>query len=50
MEQCLRMAKTVGAADHVDKFLASIRDELPPELDLTVEGIVDRITRPQQAI
>jgi DNA-binding MarR family transcriptional regulator len=28
--------------DHVDRFLDSIRDELP-ELDLTVEGIVDRI-------
>jgi DNA-binding MarR family transcriptional regulator len=28
--------------DHVDRFLESIRDELP-ELDLTVEGIVDRI-------
>lgn len=29
-------------ADHVDRFLESIRDELP-DLDLTVEGIVDRI-------
>jgi DNA-binding MarR family transcriptional regulator len=39
------MAKTVPARlDHVDRFLASIRDELPPDLDLTVEGIVDRIT------
>jgi DNA-binding MarR family transcriptional regulator len=28
--------------DHVDRFLESIRDELP-DLDLTVEGIVDRI-------
>ena len=28
--------------DHIDRFLDSIRDELP-ELDLTVEGIVDRI-------
>ncbi len=28
--------------DHVDRFLESIRDELP-NLDLTVEGIVDRI-------
>jgi DNA-binding MarR family transcriptional regulator len=38
------MAKTVEEQlDHVDRFLASIRDELPPDLDLTVEGIVDRI-------
>jgi DNA-binding MarR family transcriptional regulator len=29
--------------DHVDRFLASIRDELPQDLDITVEGIVDRI-------
>ncbi len=28
--------------DHVDSFLESIREELP-DLDLTVEGIVDRI-------
>ena len=28
--------------DHIDSFLDSIREELP-ELDLTVEGIVDRI-------
>jgi DNA-binding MarR family transcriptional regulator len=39
------MAKTVEEQlDHVDRFLASIRDELPPDLDLTVEGIVDRIS------
>ncbi len=30
--------------DHVDRFLASIEDELPPGLDLTVEGIVERIS------
>ncbi len=29
--------------DHVDRFLDEIRDELPPELDFVVEGIVDRI-------
>jgi DNA-binding MarR family transcriptional regulator len=29
--------------DHVDSFLDSIREELPASLDLTVEGIVDRI-------
>ena len=28
--------------DHIDRFLESIREELP-DLDLTVEGIVDRI-------
>ncbi len=30
--------------DHIDKFLSSIAKELPPDLDLTVEGIVDRIS------
>jgi DNA-binding MarR family transcriptional regulator len=35
------MAET--AKDHVDRFLDEVRDELPPELDLTVEGIVDRV-------
>ena len=29
--------------DHVDRWLAEIREELPGNLDLTVEGIVDRI-------
>jgi DNA-binding MarR family transcriptional regulator len=29
--------------DHVDRFLDEIRDELPADVDLTVEGIVDRI-------
>jgi DNA-binding MarR family transcriptional regulator len=39
------MAKTPNQElDHCDRFLASIRDELPPDLDLTVEGIVDRIS------
>jgi len=32
----------VTQRDHVDRFLESIREELP-DLDLTVEGIVDRI-------
>ena len=37
------MARSTEAQrDHVDRFLESIRDELP-DLDLTVEGIVDRI-------
>lgn len=30
-------------SDHVDRFLEEIRDELPTTVDLTVEGIVDRI-------
>ena len=29
--------------DHVDRFLEEIRDELPADLDLEVEGIIDRI-------
>ena len=29
--------------DHVDTFIDEIKDELPPELDLTVEGAVERI-------
>ena len=29
--------------DHVDRFLDEIKDELPEDLDLVVEGIVDRI-------
>src|SRR4029079_5840848 len=33
---------TESQRDHVDRFLESIREELP-DLDLTVEGIVDRI-------
>jgi DNA-binding MarR family transcriptional regulator len=39
------MAKTVEEQrDHVDRFLESILEELPADLDLTVEGIVDRIS------
>jgi DNA-binding MarR family transcriptional regulator len=34
--------KTEIERDHIDRFLDSIREELP-DLDLTVEGIVDRI-------
>ena len=29
--------------DHIDKFIEEIKDELPPELDLGVEGAVERI-------
>src|ERR1700756_5921733 len=32
-----------GEGDHVDNFLGEISADLPPDLDLTVEGIVDRI-------
>lgn len=32
-----------GDRDHVDSFLEEISADLPPGLDLTVEGIVDRI-------
>jgi len=34
---------TETATDHVDKWLEEIRAELPGDLDLTVEGVVDRI-------
>lgn len=39
------MSETVDTEqrDHIDQWLESIRDELPADLDLTVEGIVDRI-------
>ena len=36
-------AKPTAATDHVDRWLEEIRSELPPDLDLTVEGVVDRI-------
>ena len=29
--------------DHVDSFLDEIGADLPPDLDLTVEGIVERV-------
>src|SRR5437773_11289391 len=32
-----------GERDHVDRFLDEIRDELPADVDLTAEGIVDAI-------
>ena len=32
-----------GERDHVDSFLEEISADLPSDLDLTVEGIVDRI-------
>ncbi len=34
------MAKTAEQRDHVDRFIESIRSELPPDIDLTVEGTV----------
>ena len=36
------MAQEVNEQDHVDRFLVTIAEQLP-DLDLTVEGIVDRI-------
>ena len=36
-------ARATKATDHVDRWLDEIRSELPPDLDLTVEGIVDRV-------
>jgi DNA-binding MarR family transcriptional regulator len=33
----------VERTDHVDRWLEEIRAELPVDLDLTVEGIVDRV-------
>jgi DNA-binding MarR family transcriptional regulator len=32
-----------GQRDHVDRWLDEVRGELPPGLDLTVEGVVDRV-------
>ena len=32
-----------GERDHIDRFLEDISADLPADLDLTVEGIVDRI-------
>ncbi len=37
------MSTEAEARDHVDRWLEEIGAELPPELDLTIEGIVDRI-------
>lgn len=36
-------ARKSGERDHVDSFLEEIGADLPADLDLTVEGIVDRI-------
>lgn len=36
-------ARKSGERDHVDSFLEEISADLPADLDLTVEGIVDRI-------
>lgn len=33
----------VEERDHVDKFIEEIKDELPPDIDLGVEGAVERI-------
>jgi DNA-binding MarR family transcriptional regulator len=36
-------ARAAKPTDHVDRWLGEIAAELPPDLDLTIEGIVDRI-------
>ena len=36
-------ARATKRDDHVDRWLDEIRSELPPDLDLTVEGVVDRV-------
>ena len=36
-------ARKSGERDHIDNFLEEISADLPSDLDLTVEGIVDRI-------
>ncbi len=36
-------ARKSGERDHVDNFLEEVSADLPADLDLTVEGIVDRI-------
>jgi DNA-binding MarR family transcriptional regulator len=36
-------ARAAKPTDHVDRWLGEVRSELPPDLDLTVEGVVDRI-------
>jgi DNA-binding MarR family transcriptional regulator len=36
-------SRKAGDRDHVDNFLEEIGADLPSDLDLTVEGIVDRI-------
>ena len=35
--------RTEQLTDHIDRWLGEFREELPPEVDLEVEGIVDRI-------
>lgn len=36
-------ARAAKPLDHVDRWLDEVRSELPADLDLTVEGVVDRI-------
>ena len=36
-------SRKTGERDHVDNFLEEVSADLPADLDLTVEGIVDRI-------
>lgn len=43
MRKLVPVAEKRPERDHVDGFLEDISDDLPEHLDLTVEGIVDRI-------
>ncbi len=43
MRKLVPVADKRPERDHVDGFLEDISDDLPDHLDLTVEGIVDRI-------
>lgn len=40
---CVARSRKSSERDHVDRFLEEISADLPADLDLTVEGIVDRI-------
>ena len=42
--------RKTGERDHIDRFLEEISADLPTDLDLSVEGIVDRIGGIQRRI
>jgi hypothetical protein len=39
----MRAMSTIQERDHIDRFLARLREVGHPDIDLEVEGIVDRI-------
>jgi DNA-binding MarR family transcriptional regulator len=43
METSRTVTEVETEQDHVDRWIESVRDQLPPEIDVTVEAIVDRI-------